>query len=83
MVILGVRGKDKRTETNLKKLHDNINHQILNYKLAFFIIDEQITNYIISSKGIVYNINYENIKIYAFAYRFVWENQCWQVFNIK
>lgn len=60
---MGVRGKDKRTETNLKKLHDNINHQILNYKLAFVIIDEQITNYIISSKGIVYNINYETRSI--------------------
>ena len=51
------RGKDKRTETTLKKFHDTINHQILDYKLAFVKINDEMTDYIISSKGILYHID--------------------------
>lgn len=50
------RGKDKRTPENINKFHNMINLFIENERLSFVIINNIKTNYLISSKGILYRI---------------------------
>lgn len=57
------RGKDKRTIENLKVFHDKINYFIHHEKLSFVKIDDVYTDYIISSKGVLYRIDNKNNSI--------------------
>ena len=56
MVIIG-RGKDKRTNENLKRMNDMFDSYKRCEKLSFVKINDVYTDYIISSKGLLYKID--------------------------
>lgn len=60
---MGKRGKDKRTEDNLKRFHDKINEIIQKERLSYVYINGIKTNYIVSSKGIIYNTKNNEINV--------------------
>lgn len=60
---MGKRGKDKRTEENLRKFHDLINYFIHHERLKYIEINGIKTRYIISSHGIVYSTNEKTSEI--------------------
>ena len=56
---MGVRGIDKRTEENKKRLLKFINNAEEKERLSWIIINGINTGYIISSRGLVYNTKYK------------------------